>query len=244
MYNYRSGLILVTLLIALVALHLSASPSQATSVKQEVQVTETQTTPTPVEKEIEVPEKITNKTNNLDKKIFKLAMKAYKKAHADGMDGQEILTIIDFSKPSTEPRLWVMDLKSHEILFETLVSHGKHTGLLNAQKFSNRPGSEQSSLGLFLTGKTYFGKNGYSMELHGLEEDVNDNALKRRVVMHGAKYATEEFAKTHGYLGRSWGCPALSPNVLKPIINTIKNGTLLFAYYPEPQWLASSSYLH
>jgi len=225
MYNYRRGIIVIATTIALFAMHVGLNPVQAASLKKEISA-------------------ITEQTVNLDSQVLELALKAYHKAHADGLDEQSILTIIDFSKPSTEPRLWVVDLDSSEVLHETQVAHGKKTGLLNALKFSNNPGSNESSLGLYLTGKTYIGKNGYSLELHGLEDGINDNAYKRRIVMHGAKYATQEFMKSHGYLGRSYGCPALDPSILKPIVDTIKNGTLLFAYYPEAKWLAQSSYLN
>ncbi len=141
-----------------------------------------------------------------------------------------ILTLIDFSKPSTEERFYVINLDKKEILFETVVAHGKRSGENYATSFSNKSGSCQSSLGFFLTEQTYKGKAGLSLTLNGLEKGINDNVRKRGVVIHGAAYANPEKAKYAGRLGRSQGCPALPVKINKPVIDVIKNGTLVFAY--------------
>jgi hypothetical protein len=171
------------------------------------------------------------------------AMRAYACGSARGDFVQPILTLIDYSRPSAEPRLWVLDLEHSAIRFRTLVAHGRGSGLRRAVAFSNVPESKQSSLGLFRTGETYEGEHGYSLRLVGLEAGVNDLAYERNIVIHGADYATAEFAARHGRLGRSWGCPALDPAVHRELIDAIRDGTALFAYYPDAHWLASSEFL-
>ncbi len=141
-----------------------------------------------------------------------------------------ILTLIDFTKPSTEQRLCVIDLQEQQTLFKSHVSHGRNSGGNYAVSFSNQPQSFKSSLGFFRTGDTYYGKNGYSLILEGLEKGKNDKAKERAIVMHGAKYADPAVIKKQGRLGRSLGCPALPPAVSQEIINTIKQGTLLYIY--------------
>ncbi len=141
-----------------------------------------------------------------------------------------ILTLIDFTKPSTEQRLCVIDLQEQQTLFKSHVSHGRNSGGNYAVSFSNQPQSFKSSLGFFRTGDTYYGKNGYSLILEGLEKGKNDKAKERAIVMHGAKYADPAVIKKQGRLGRSLGCPALPPAVSREIINTIKQGTLLYIY--------------
>jgi hypothetical protein len=153
------------------------------------------------------------------------------------------LTIIDYSRPSTARRLWVFDLRSRARLFEELVSHGQGTGNDLATRFSNEPESHQSSLGLFVTAEAYVGKNGYSLRLDGLDRGFNDRARERAIVMHGAPYVSEAFAAAQGRLGRSWGCPAVRDVIARRFIDTVKGGSLVFAYYPDPDFLASSAYL-
>jgi len=153
------------------------------------------------------------------------------------------LTVIDYSRASTEKRMWVFDMRSRELLYEELVAHGQGTGGDFATAFSNQPGTHQSSLGLFLTDDTYLGKNGYSLRLNGLEPGFNDRARERAIVIHGAPYVSEEFAEAQGRLGRSWGCPALRQAVAREVIDRVKGGGLLFAYYPDSKWLTRSTYL-
>jgi L,D-transpeptidase catalytic domain len=153
------------------------------------------------------------------------------------------LTIIDYSLPSTEPRLWVLDLQTGRTLYEEVVAHGRGSGGNMATAFSNSANSHQTSLGLFVTEDTYIGQNGYSMRLNGLEPGVNDQARARAIVMHGAPYVDPAIAAAQGRLGRSWGCPALRPAVAKELIDHIKGGNLLFSYYPDKGWLSESQFL-
>lgn len=174
-----------------------------------------------------------------------LALQAFECARALGLFAADSsLTLIDYSRPSTEPRLWVLDPLTGAVRFSELVAHGRASGENFARYFSNEEGSRQSSLGLFRTAETYQGRHGYSLRLDGLESGVNDRARARAIVMHGADYATPEFSARFGRLGRSWGCPALDPAVHREVIDTIRGGTAVFAYYPDETWLAESSYLH
>lgn len=180
----------------------------------------------------------------LNPEVLKAALSATACAQRHTEVERKVLSVIDYSLPSTEPRLWVFDLEKRELLFRELVAHGVNTGENMATSFSNIEGSRQSSLGMFLTDKTYVGRNGYSLKLHGLEKGVNHNALERTIVLHGAWYVSEAFRREHGRLGRSWGCPAVTKEVAKPLIDTIKDGSLLFVYYPDQQWLSSSDFLN
>ena len=153
------------------------------------------------------------------------------------------LAVIDYSRPSTEPRLWVFDLERERLLYAEYVAHGRGSGENFATAFSNRDGSYQSSLGLFATAETYVGGNGYSLRMDGLEPGFNDRARDRAIVMHGAPYVNPAQAALQGRLGRSLGCPALRPAVAQSLIDTIKDGQLVFAYYPDTDWLARSRFL-
>jgi L,D-transpeptidase catalytic domain len=145
----------------------------------------------------------------------------------------EILTVIDYSIRSSEPRLFVFDLAHERLLFRELCAHGKNSGDDMTKSFSNDPGSEETSLGLFVTGDTYFGHNGYSLKLHGLDPGRNDMAEARAIVLHGAYYVSQEAIRVLGRLGRSWGCPAVRTEVAHKLIDTIRGGTAIFAYYPQ-----------
>ncbi|OAI49919.1 hypothetical protein AYO45_06800 [Gammaproteobacteria bacterium SCGC AG-212-F23] len=180
---------------------------------------------------------ITSQASNLDVNVLKLGLKAYLKARQEGLDAKQLLTIIDYSKPSTERRLFVVDLKKAKVLYNTWVSHGKNSGEIETRSFSNSPGSLKTSLGVFLTGEPYEGGNGYSLHLTGLEPGFNDKAYSRSIVMHGAWYVGP------GQRGRSWGCPAVSTSLAKPIIDTIKDRTLIFAYGRDPNYLRKSTFL-
>ncbi|MFB1077111.1 murein L,D-transpeptidase catalytic domain family protein [Photobacterium damselae] len=163
----------------------------------------------------------------VDYEAFKKGFNAYNKIKGKK---KSLLTIIDYSKPSNEKRFYVIDLKRNKLLYKTYVAHGVNSGLLMAKNFSNTVDSHKTSLGTYLTATTYNGSNGYSLKLQGLTRGKNTNALKRYIVIHGAKYATEAFIKHNGYLGRSWGCPALPPQLARKIIDTIKGGSVIFAY--------------
>lgn len=186
---------------------------------------------------------ILKQCQGLKAEVLELALKANQALQQSGKNAQQIITIVDYSLPSTQNRLWVIDLKKRKLLFTTLVAHGQGSGKIYATRFSNHLGSKQSSLGVFLTGQTYCGQHGFSLSLHGLEPGINDQARKRSIVIHSARYVTPNFIKQNGALGRSWGCPALDPTIHQAVINTIKNGTLFFAYYPNRIWLKQSSYL-
>jgi len=155
----------------------------------------------------------------------------------------KLLSICDFSLSSNRKRLWVIDLDEKKVLFNTLVAHGKGTGEEFATNFSNTEDSHQSSLGFYITEQAYNGDNGYSMRLFGMDKGYNDAALERCIVMHGANYVSEDFIRSEKRLGRSWGCPAVSREMAQPIIDTIKNQTCLFIYYPDQNYLASSEWL-
>ncbi len=144
-----------------------------------------------------------------------------------------IISIIDFSEPSNKKRLFIIDLKNYQVLFNTLVAHGRNTGREWATSFSNQNSSYKSSPGFYITRETYEGKNGFSLKLEGLENGINDNAYERGIVMHGASYVSNDFVNAQGWIGRSQGCPAVPEQVSTPIINTIKNGTCLFVYHPS-----------
>jgi len=176
--------------------------------------------------------------------VLQLAARAPECARREGLEArQQRLAVIDYSRPSTEPRLWVFDVLSGRLLFQELVAHGRGTGEKLAERFSNIEGSHMSSLGLFRTAETYHGSNGYSLRLHGLEQGFNDRALARAIVMHGAPYVGAAIAAQLGRLGRSFGCPAVRPEVARPLIDTLKDGALLFAYYPDRKWLGQSRFL-
>jgi hypothetical protein len=153
-----------------------------------------------------------------------------------GVDASR-LALIDYSRPSTEPRLWVFDLESSRLLYEEVVAHGRGSGENLAKVFSNVEGSHTSSLGLFLTGETYYGRNGYSMRMEGLEPGINDAALARAIVMHGAPYVDPLAAEKQGRLGRSFGCPAVREAVARGMIDVLKDGQFVFAYYPDAEWI-------
>ncbi len=167
----------------------------------------------------------------INPQVFATALEAAAAAVTRGDAGNPAtLTIIDYTLPSTQKRMWVYDLRSHALLFEELVSHGRGSGRTMATSFSNDPDSHKSSLGLFRTGAAYVGNNGYSLRLDGLDRGLNDRARERAIVIHGAPYVNAATARANGYLGRSWGCPAVRPAIARNLIDTVKGGGLLFAY--------------
>jgi hypothetical protein len=183
--------------------------------------------------------------DGLDPQVLRLALTAVECGIRSGdLDAPPTLTIIDYSKPSTEPRLGVFDMATGGLLFHELVAHGRNTGENMAVHFSDELNSRQSSLGLFRTANTYVGSNGYSLRLDGLEPGFNGHARERAIVMHGASYVSEELAEANGRIGRSWGCPALRTAVARQVIDTIRGGGVIFAYYPDSDWLAESQFLH
>lgn len=180
-----------------------------------------------------------------DPAVIALALQARQCAlRAGAAMGAGTLGVIDYTRPSTRPRLWVFDLDRSRLLYSEYVAHGRGSGGNFATRFSNDDGSLQSSLGLFRTAETYVGDNGYSLRLDGLEPGINDRARDRALVMHGAWYVDPLLARTQGRIGRSLGCPALRPTVAHALIDTLKHGQLLFAYYPDARWLRESPLLH
>lgn len=181
----------------------------------------------------------------LQEEAFELAYEGYYKLLEQGkMSKKDVLTIADFSKPSSQKRLFVIDMEQGKILFQTLVAHGRNSGLIYANEFSNKPESNKSSLGFYLTMQTYYGGKGYALKLQGLEKGINDNAFERAIVLHGSDYVTSQFANSNGYLGRSLGCPAVPTKQTKAIINIIKNGSLLFIYHPTEEYKTKSTILN
>jgi len=181
----------------------------------------------------------------LSKEAFEFGIKGFENLLAAGkLHNDQIISIVDFSRASSKKRLFVIDLKNSKVLFNTYVSHGRNSGREVAQEFSNQPESFKSSLGFYVTGGTYEGKHGFSMRLMGEEPGFNDNALSRAIVMHSAEYINESIIKHQGFIGRSLGCPALSPTIYKPIIETIRNGTCLFLYSPNKSYLTHSKLIN
>lgn len=172
--------------------------------------------------------------------VIELALKATDCAAAQGQPPSDRLAVIDYSLPSTTPRLWVFDLAKRKLLFHELVAHGRNSGANHATQFSNRVNSLESSLGLFRTLGVYDGRNGYSLRMEGLDPGFNSNALERALVIHGAPYVNPALAHREGRIGRSWGCPAVPTKVARPLIDALKGGQYVFAYYPDARWLDSA----
>lgn len=237
-----------------------ASPSQASGGRtaDELETVEVAVAGgVPVEATVEVPAEVVTELSSLDaaawadtslgavqRNVFDLALASASAAVARGQADPATLTIIDFSRPSTERRMWVYDLRTRQLLFEEHVSHGRNSGHNLATQFSNEPESFKSSIGLYRTAEGYFGKHGYSLRLDGLEKGFNDRARERAIVIHGADYVNASTAAAQGRLGRSLGCPALRPAIASKVIDTVKEGGLVFAYYPDPAWLDGSTYLN
>jgi hypothetical protein len=181
----------------------------------------------------------------LSARVLDLALDAVACAVTSGDIGPPpTLSVIDYSLPSVEPRLWVFDMRTGKLLFKELVAHGRNTGENLARRFSDTMNSRQSSLGLFVARDTYVGSNGYSLRLDGLEPGFNGRARERAIVMHGASYVSRKTAAALGYLGRSWGCPAVGEAVARDIIDTVRDGGVIFSYYPDAAWLARSRFLN
>ncbi len=181
----------------------------------------------------------------LEMQAFQYAMTGYNYLKSKKkISNFSILSIVDFTKASTKKRLFVLDIKNKKVLFNTHVAHGQASGLDMATSFSNENESLQSSLGFYITANTYEGKNGFSLVLKGLEKGVNDNAEQRSIVMHGAPYVSQEYINETGSLGRSWGCPAVSEKLAKPIITKIKGGSCLFVYSANKKYLKASKLIN
>ncbi len=204
----------------------------------------TRTIPAVADRTLNV-DRLEAKRTGLNPQVLDLALAAVSCGVASGdLAAPPTLTLIDYSLPSTTPRLWVFDLRTGKMLFNELVAHGRNSGDNMATRFSDEAESRESSIGLFRTADTYIGHNGYSLRLDGLEPGVNGNARERAIVMHGAPYVDAATAKTNGRLGRSWGCPALREAVAHKVIDTVRGGGVIFSYYPDPTWLKTSKFLN
>lgn len=172
---------------------------------------------------------------------FAMAFTGYQKLQHSGLVKEPVLTVVDFSLPSSQKRMWIIDMSSQEILHHTFVAHGKNSGTLMAERFSNRAHSLQSSLGFYLTTNVYHGKHGRSLRLNGMEPGINDKARERAIVLHGADYATAGFVARQGRLGRSYGCPAVPTGESDQIIDWLKEGSVLFIYHASPSYTNRST---
>jgi len=177
----------------------------------------------------------------LSEHVFRCAVNGWKKLAGRNKVQSNIITICDFSQSANAKRMYIIDLEEKKLLFNSLVAHGRNTGEEFAQSFSNEPSSYKSSLGFYITQDVYQGKHGFSLKLEGIEKGINHNALGRAIVMHGADYVSENFIAENGRLGRSLGCPSVPVELAAPIIETIKDGSCLFIYYPDKKYLNTSS---
>lgn len=184
------------------------------------------------------------KSAGISKPVIEKTLAALSCANLYHIEHKQILTIIDFSKPASEKRLWIYDLDKGKLLYNTHVSHGIKSGILHSNYFSNKHNSKASSIGIYKTDKAYYGRHGVSLRLAGLERGFNNNAYNRAIVMHGGWYVDEEFVKKYGRAGRSWGCPAVPKKLTRDIINTIKEDGFFVAYYPSEPWYLQSKYLN
>lgn len=199
--------------------------------------------PTPSAKHT-LTERLAQQAPTLNKAVLTKAIAAMDCAVRGGQPGAERLAVIDFSRPSSEPRLWIFDLASKSLVLEELVAHGRNSGENFATTFSNREGSHQSSIGLFRSQESYVGSHGYSLRMDGMEPGINDNARDRAIVIHGADYVDPDWIERHGRIGRSHGCPAVRREVASQVVDTLKDGQFVFSYYPDKAWLRSSAYLN
>lgn len=178
----------------------------------------------------------------LDVTVWEMAKAAYIRAEDEGVAQRQFLAVIDFTRPSRERRLWVVNMRNGELVANELVAHGRGSGGDRPFRFSNRVGSNQSSMGVFLTGEPYRGTHGPALKLHGLERGINDRAYARAIVLHGSRYVTPEMAE-RGRIGRSLGCPAVGEEVALRLIPVLADGAVLFAWYPDRKWLQKSAWL-
>lgn len=176
---------------------------------------------------------------------FEMAQQGFTRLDAKHvLPKNNLLTIIDYSMPSSQKRLFVLDMVSGVVLFNSLVAHGRKSGHNYATEFSNNPASNKTSLGFYITLNTYNGGNGYSLKLKGCESGINDKAYRRAIVLHGADYVSEKFIQKNGCLGRSYGCPAVPQALNKKIIDIIKDGTCMFLYHSSKKYSNTSKILN
>lgn len=186
---------------------------------------------------------LTKAAPSLNPKVLEFALKAYNKAADKGIVQKNILTVIDYSLPSFKQRMWIFDLRKNKLLYNTYVAHGVNSGNTTPSHFSNKNSSKETSLGTYITRDTYTGSKGIALNLQGLEKGFNDNAYSRRVVIHGAWYVEPNFIKQSGRAGRSWGCPSIAQSIAGSVINVLKGGSVVFAYYPDKNYLKHSNFI-
>jgi L,D-transpeptidase-like protein len=236
------------LVIGIVALQSSITPAIAGNSAKNNLFSDTSTAPASgaffsIANKLNVYDSLHLKAAGLSKKVFTMALKGMAKLIKTRHIKDNLLAIVDFSQPSNAKRLYVIDLNTSQLVYNTYVAHGMKTGKLNAVSFSNKQSSNKSSLGFYVTGETYNGSNGYSLRLQGMEKGINDGAMRRGIVIHGADYVCEGLIESQGYIGRSWGCPAVAPEVSQPLIDLLKDGSCLFIYHPTSAYTSRSALL-
>ncbi|WP_026935398.1 murein L,D-transpeptidase catalytic domain family protein [Christiangramia echinicola] len=197
------------------------------------------------EKVVEIYETFSLKNSTMPQlSVFEKAISGYMKLDEAGKVSNPLLTVIDFNLSSKKKRMWILNMDTQDVVFNTYVAHGKNTGGEFANNFSNTPNSHQSSLGFYVTGETYYGKNGLSLFIDGMEKDFNSKARERYVVIHGADYAEPSFIKRVGRLGRSYGCPAVPNKIAKDLINKIKGKSVVYIHKNNENYLSTSEFLN
>jgi hypothetical protein len=175
--------------------------------------------------------KILKNARDLSPTALKFALKGYYWALKKGdVKNPDVLTVIDFSMPSNAKRMWVIDLKTSQVLMNLYTTHGKGSGMTYAKRFSNQRHTDESSLGTYETLNSYRGEHGYSERVKGLEKGINDNAYRRAIVVHPAWYAKSSFIQHEHRAGRSWGCFGIDPSKSSQFVNFTKNGSVIFVY--------------
>jgi hypothetical protein len=225
--------------------HMKRKALMSMSAKKKVHADTATTVDLIAKEQVSVYESLELGKLGLSKEAFDYGIKGHDYLAAQGqLKNEDVLSIVDFSLPSSQKRLFIVDLKNNKLLFHTYVSHGRGSGGVMATNFSNNAESYKSSLGFYITSDTYMGKHGLSMRLMGQDKGFNDNANNRCVVMHSASYVSESVIKAQGFIGRSLGCPAVPEELNKPIIETVKNGSCLFLYSPDKDYAANSTILN
>jgi hypothetical protein len=235
----KSGLFLsITIMLAVALLFLTSFTKPGAN--ENIKAPSTDEVSLPLFNPISAYANLHLKELGLNEQAFHLALKGWSKLKARGQLNSDIISICDFTQSSNKKRLYIIDLATGTLLFNTLVAHGKNTVDEFARYFSNSPSSLKTSLGFYITREAYEGSHGLGLRLMGIEQGFNDHAEDRAIVMHGASYVCNEFIDQYGRLGKSWGCPAVPEELHEQIINTIKDGTCLFIYYPDKAYLAAS----
>lgn len=243
----KRSLIISSVLVIFSLAAISFTPSKGSNVSHENKTTESSTAEATLT-DTQVIYKELEKENTAampSEEAFSMAMKGFINLKTmPGKVRKDILSVVDFSLPSTEKRLWVINLSTNKVLFNDYVAHGRNSGNNQAKAFSNVPNSYASSIGFYMTAETYHGKHGLSLRLDGMDIGFNDNARSRAIVLHGADYVSGDFIKKYGRLGRSYGCPSVSMDIYEDVIGAISDGSLLFIYSPDENFLNKSTVLN